>query len=76
MYEVGQKVRVKSWEQMEREYGSNDGIIDTPSSFTPEMQCFCGKQYRIKALHNTVDNNVYDLETIGGDSNMDSELLW
>ena len=35
MYKVGQKVRVKSWEQMEKEYGLTPyGSIKTPSSFT------------------------------------------
>ena len=43
MYKVGQKVRVKSWEQMEKEYGLNScGSIKTPSSFTREMIWFCG----------------------------------
>ena len=31
MYKVGQKVRLKSWEQMEKEYGLNSwGSIKTP----------------------------------------------
>ena len=77
MYEIGQKVRVKSWEQMEREYGSNDGIINTPSSFTSDMRCFCGGRYKIRALYGDIDSSViYDLETINGDPDMDSELLW
>lgn len=44
MYKVGQKVRVKSWGQMAQEYGVTDGTINTPSSFVPDMRCFCGKR--------------------------------
>lgn len=75
MYKVGQKVRVKSWDQMAKEYGVTDGTINTPSSFIPDMRCFCGKIYKIKAIYDPV-HNIYDLETITGDEDEDKELLY
>ncbi len=64
MYEVGQKVRVKSWEQMEREYGiSSYGNIKTPSFFTREMNCFCGMIFTIKNVRSGSFRVTYDLET-------------
>lgn len=64
MYKVGQKVRVKSWEQMEREYGINSyGSIKTPSSFTREMNCFCGMIFTIKNVRSGYFHVTYDLET-------------
>lgn len=75
MYKVGQKVRVKSWGQMAQEYGVTDGTINTPSSFVPDMRCFYGKEYRIKAIYDPV-NNIYDLETITGDEDENRELLY
>ena len=75
MYKVGQKVRVKSWDQMAQEYGITAGVINTPSTFVPEMQCYCGKTYRIKAIYDPV-HNIYDLETITGDEDENEELLY
>ena len=75
MYEIGQKVRVKSWDQMAKEYGVTDGTINTPSSFIPDMRCFCGKIYKIKAIYDPV-HNIYDLETITGDEDVNEELLY
>ena len=75
MYKIGQKVRVKSWGQMAQECGITAGVINTPSTFVPEMQCYCGKTYRIKAIYDPV-HNIYDLETITGDEDENEELLY
>ena len=61
MYEVGQKVRVKSWEQMEREYGSTDGAINTPSFFTADMRRFCGMVFTISYVDYS-SYITYDIE--------------
>ena len=51
MLKIGQKVRVKSWERMEREYGlDEDGNIITPATFTESMSKFCGKIYEISEV--------------------------
>lgn len=64
MYKVGQKVKVKSWEQMEREYGLNfNGNINTPSLFTREMSWFCEMIFTIKNVKSGSFRVTYDLET-------------
>lgn len=51
MLRIGQKVRIKSWKRMEREYGlAENGNIKVPSSFTKEMAQFCGRIYTIKSI--------------------------
>lgn len=64
MYKVGQKVRIKSWEQMEKEYGLNRlGSIPTFSAFTREMIVFCGNIYTIKSIFKHGTNlNIYFFE--------------
>ena len=59
MYKVRQKVRIKSWEQMEKEYGLNRrGNIPTFSVFTREMIVFCGNTYTIKSIFK-IGTNLY-----------------
>ena len=50
-FKVGDKVRVRSWDNMEQEYGINGwGNIDVKCGFTPEMKHFCGKVVTIKSI--------------------------
>lgn len=45
-FKEGDLVRIRSWEDMERQYGTNyGGDINTHFYFTPEMKQFCGKEY-------------------------------
>lgn len=48
-YKVGDKVRVRAWEDMENEFGlDNDGDINCPPRyFTTEMSELCGKTMRV-----------------------------
>lgn len=48
----------------EREYGLNScGSIKTPSSFTREMNWFCGMIFTIKNVRSGIFRVTYDLET-------------
>lgn len=48
-FKEGDKVRVRTWEDMEREFGLNEfGDINTPASFTPNMRKYCGKIFIIE----------------------------
>ena len=52
-YKVGDKVRIRAWKDMAREYGMNGGSIRIPQSFVPEMRKYCGKVM-------TIASNKYD----------------
>ena len=53
-YEVGDKVKVKSWDKMVAQYGlDEDGWVDVDGSvsFIPEMKKYCGKTVTIKEVN-------------------------
>lgn len=50
-FKVGDKVIVRSWDDMEKEYGLDGcGSIDLGFGFVEEMREFCGKVVTIKAV--------------------------
>ena len=50
-YKVGDKVRVKKWEDLELEYKvDEDGYIYHGAFFNPEMKEFCGKEVEIEYI--------------------------
>ena len=54
---VGDKVRVRDWEDMEEEFGlDRDGDIKYTPSFVTEMRKFCGKVVNV----NDVAYDMYD----------------
>lgn len=71
MYKVGDKVKIKSWEQMVSEYGydAENKLINVPTcNFVSEMKPYCGKEMTIKEVHKNVhfyylmyeDNGVWE----------------
>lgn len=58
-YKVGDKVKVRSWEDMKKEFGlMKDGSINTYYRFTPFMRKFCGKVVTISE----VNSNSYHVK--------------
>jgi len=54
-YNVGDKVRVKSWQQMADEYGTNDvNDIFCDQLFVPEMSQWCGRIMTVEEINYTV----------------------
>lgn len=52
-FKVGDRVRIKSWEQMEKEFGKNsDGGIDCMPCFIEDMKYLCGKTATIDEVCN------------------------
>lgn len=41
---VGDRVRFKTWEEMQREYGDGVGVIPCRFAFMPEMRYLCGTE--------------------------------
>ena len=51
-YKVGDKVKVRSWNDMEKEFGLRaTGSIDTHCGFTSSMRKFCGKIVTISEVN-------------------------
>lgn len=60
--EIGKKYLVKSWEEMEKEYGLDEfGYINVPASFVPSMRRFCKTIVTIKGIgmpwYNIIEDN-------------------
>lgn len=61
-YKVGDKVKIKTWEQMESEFGCDScGYINCECSFTTEMDKYCGTVQEISFVH----NDYYDMKNGG-----------
>ena len=43
-FKVGDRVRIRQWDDMAREFGVNDGCINVECSFVKGMNHLCGKQ--------------------------------
>ena len=49
---VGQKVRVRQWDDMKSQYGaSSTGSIQCQSVFVNEMEAYCGHEFTIEKIH-------------------------
>lgn len=63
-YKAGDKVRVRSWEEMEREFGgeSNAGVIEIPGApnFVDSMRKFCGKEFTVKVVDEAFGEYLLD----------------
>lgn len=57
-YKVGDIVRVRDWDDMVKEFGTDDYGIKTIVPFVEKMRRFCGKEYMIKK----VECNCYKLD--------------
>ena len=52
-YKVGDKVRVKKWEDLELEYKVDEyGVICHGAMFIQEMKEYCGKEFVIEQVWN------------------------
>ena len=50
-YNIGDKVTIRQWDDMESEFGLNRfGSITVPESFTEEMKRYCGKTFTIARI--------------------------
>jgi len=54
-YKVGDTVTIRQWNDMKKEFGLNDGggiKISNILNFAKEMNKYCGKSLKIKAINN------------------------
>lgn len=56
MFNVGDVVQIRDWQEMEEEYGLNlEGEIDCKNTFTDAMEEYCGKVFTIKNISSDGD---------------------
>lgn len=52
-FEVGDKLRIREWEDMKSEFGMKNGGVDINCAFTftEEMKRFCGKNFTVSSIY-------------------------
>ena len=76
-FQTGDRVRVRSWEDMEQEYGLiYDNAIDVPFGFTNSMRPYCGKEFVVTGVTDPSDHGwIQEIYGIGG-TGPDFGFLW
>lgn len=62
-FKVGDRVRIRDWDDMEREFGLNAfGVIQCENLFTPGMRCLCGREGSVTAIRpGAVETDIPDV---------------
>ncbi len=72
-YEVGDRLRIRSWEDMEQEFGLNDlGDIACRFAFTKSMRYLCGKEFTVS---DKIGESFRSVEGIGGVWSISADML-
>lgn len=53
-FKVGDKVVIREWDDMKRQFGVLGDVIQCRSLFAPSMRCLCGKEFVITKIENSV----------------------
>lgn len=73
-YKVGDKVKVREWDNIDKEFGVDKEIGSIPSrlkTFVSDMKEYCGKIITIKSI----GNNYYKIEEDNGDWRWTDDML-
>jgi len=62
-FKEGDMVTIKSWSEMEKEYGTFFGNICTPCRFRRDMESLCGYSFIIKGITNSHSNRFGKYQT-------------
>ncbi len=60
MFDTGDIIEIKQWDEMKKEFGERHGSIPCLFSFIESMRRFCGKRYTIDKI---VDRKVFFVES-------------
>ncbi len=78
-YKVGDRVRIKTWDQMKSEFGVQDGYIDCKLRFTPEMEenvkRECPNRIFVIKFADDNDHADYRMETSGRNWSWSEEMI-
>ena len=72
-FKVGDKVKVRSWKSMAKEYGVDCGAIQVPCVFVPAMSKYCGTVVTIKLV---TSGGRYKIEEDGKENWTFSEQMF
>ena len=73
---VGEKVRVRDWEDMENEFGLNQwGSIKCENSFTREMDYLCGGIFTVRQLIGDDERDIKFVEHDADDYYISSDMI-
>nr|DAJ13394.1 MAG TPA: hypothetical protein [Siphoviridae sp. ctX8T1] len=64
-YNVGDKVTIRQWDDMESEFGLKYGSINVPKHFTKDMKKYCGQTFPIVRIRRYTPPN-FDSYDLGG----------
>lgn len=53
-FKVGDKLRIREWEDMKSEFGIEDGVIQCSYDFVFEMRYMCGRDFTISAIRDGI----------------------
>lgn len=72
-FEVGDKLRIREWEDMKSEFGLKNGRdIDCLFTFTEEMKHFCGKDFTVRKVF---CDRIYPEENTFGSYSFSADML-
>lgn len=76
-FNVGDVCRIRSWEDMQSEFGLEDGVsINCDFSFVPSMRHLCGQQFTIERIENgELGIRCYSVEKIEGRWQIGTDML-
>lgn len=73
-YKIGDRVLLKTWEEMEKEFGlNNECSIDCKQYFTEDMKCFAGDTVTISDI--SYDYDYYEIEEDDGEFNYSDDMI-
>ena len=76
IYNIGDKVTIRQWDDMESEFGSNEsGEIKVPKFFTESMKQYCGQTLPIIYVRRHVPP-TFDSYYLGGSSRIFSSPMF
>lgn len=64
-YNVGDRVTIRQWDDMESEFGLKYGSINVPKHFTKDMKKYCGQTFPIVRIRRYTPPN-FDSYDLGG----------
>ncbi len=70
---IGESYRVREWDDMDEEYGTEGGEILIPKFFVKSMRYLCGQTFTVSSID--IFENVHSVEGIEGIFDISAEML-